>query len=65
MAIRRGLMSLSGKEARFRKDTNHLISKRLVEKATNTDGGIALEELKRIRERTRNMKGRPASSNLE
>src|SRR5215813_3927205 len=52
-SIRRKLKNLSGREARFRRDTNHVISERLVEKATDTHRGIALEELKGIRERTR------------
>jgi len=37
---------LSGREKRFRKDTNHVISKRIVSKAKGTDQGIALEDLK-------------------
>jgi len=59
-SIRRKLRNLSGKEARFRRDTNHVISKRLVEKATDTGRGIALEELKGIRERTRFRKNQRA-----
>ena len=52
-AIRRKLRQLSGQEARFRKDVNHQISKTLVAKAQDTGRGIALENLKGIRDRTR------------
>jgi IS605 OrfB family transposase len=51
--IRRKLKSLAGREARFRKDTNHAISKTLVAKAKGTGRGLALENLKGIRNRTR------------
>ncbi|HEV2667184.1 MAG TPA: transposase [Blastocatellia bacterium] len=59
-SIRRKLNSLSGREARFRRDTNHVISKQLIEKATDTNRGIAVEELKGIRERTRFRKNQRA-----
>src|SRR2546428_9606094 len=59
-SLRRKLKNLSGKEARFRRDTNHVISKRLVEKATDIHRGIALEELKGIRERARFRKNQRA-----
>lgn len=39
------------KERRFARNVNHVISKRLVAKAKDTSRGIALEELKGIRER--------------
>ena len=39
------------KEARFARDVNHSISKRIVAKAKDTAHGIALEELGGIRER--------------
>jgi putative transposase len=39
------------KEARYRRDINHRISKDLVAKAKGTDRGIALEDLEGIRER--------------
>ncbi len=45
------LKALSGKEARFRADTNHTISKVLVSKAKDTGRGIALEDLKGINNR--------------
>ena len=41
------------KECRFAHDTNHVISRKIVEKAKRTNRGIALEDLKGIRERTR------------
>jgi IS605 OrfB family transposase len=59
-SIRRKLRNLSGKEARFRRDTNHVIGKQLVEKATDTNRGIAIEELKGIRKRTRFRKNQRA-----
>ncbi len=39
------------KEARFGRNVNHVIAKRLVEKAKDTGRGIALEDLKGIRDR--------------
>jgi len=49
---KRLLRKRSGKEARFARDVNHCISKRLVAKAKDTERGIALEDLKGIRSRT-------------
>jgi putative transposase len=51
-SAKRHLKKLSGKEARFRKNTNHVISKRLVHKAKQKKQAIALEELRHIRHRT-------------
>lgn len=51
--IRRKLAVISNKEQRFRRDINHQISKQLVAKAKDTERGIALEDLKGIRDRTR------------
>ena len=50
-AAKRLLKKMSGREARFRNDINHQISKRIVRKAKDTRRGVALEELKHIRER--------------
>ncbi len=47
----RKLKQLSGKQARFQRDTNHVISKCLVLKAKGTQRGIAVEDLKGIRGR--------------
>jgi putative transposase len=47
------LKRVAGKETRFRRHENHLISKRIVETARRTGRGIALEDLRGIRERTR------------
>ena len=52
-SVRRKLKALSYRESRFKKNTNHTIAKRIVEKATDTQRGIALEDLKGIRQRTR------------
>jgi IS605 OrfB family transposase len=45
------LQRVAGKEARFRRHENHVISKRIVETAKRTGRGIALEGLEGIRER--------------
>jgi len=50
---RRRLRQLSGRQAKFQKDTNHRIAKQLVAKAQHTKRTIALEDLKGIRERAR------------
>ena len=49
---KRKLRKISGREARFRANTNHCISKKLVEKAKDTCSAIALEDLTHINERT-------------
>jgi putative transposase len=47
-SAKRHLKKLSGKESRFRRHTNHVISKQLVTKAKDTHRQIALEDLKGI-----------------
>jgi putative transposase len=42
---------VAGKEARFRRHQNHVISKAIVAKAKDTDRGIAVEDLTGIRDR--------------
>jgi IS605 OrfB family transposase len=51
-SAKKRLRRVSGREARFQKDTNHCISKRLVHKAVVARKALALEDLKGIRERT-------------
>ncbi|MCX6655722.1 MAG: transposase, partial [Candidatus Bathyarchaeota archaeon] len=51
-SAKRHLRKLSGKERRFKKQTNHVISKELVSVAEGTKRAIALEDLKGIRTRT-------------
>ena len=51
--LRKKLHRRAMKEARFRRNTNHVLSKRIVEKAKDTRRGIALEDLKGIRDRIR------------
>jgi len=51
-SAKRHLKKLSGKEANFRRNTNHIISKRLVSKAKDTQRAIALEDLNGIGSRT-------------
>lgn len=50
-AAKRRLKKLSGKQARFQKHTNHVISKAIVIDAERTLRGVALEELTHIRTR--------------
>jgi putative transposase len=52
----RKLRKIAGNQARFQKDTNHVISKRLVQKAKDTHRGIALENLGGIRERAKTVR---------
>lgn len=51
-SAKRHLKKLSGRIARFTRDTNHRISKEIVAKAKDTSSLIALENLKGIRKRT-------------
>lgn len=51
-SAKRHLKKVSGRESRFRRNINHVISKRLVSKAKDTHRCIALEDLKGIGERT-------------
>ena len=60
---KRKLRKLSGCQARFQTDVNHTISKRLVQKAQDTHRGIALEDLKGIREAPVRRKQRNKHSN--
>jgi len=48
-SARRRLKALSGKEKRFAKDVNHVVSKQIVAKAKDTKRAIALEDLRGIR----------------
>jgi len=50
-SAKRKLKSISGKQSRFQKHTNHRISKAIVRKAQDTNRSIALEELGGIRDR--------------
>ena len=51
--IHRKVKRIRRREPRFARDVNHVISRRLVAKAEGTGRGIALENLKGIRDRTR------------
>jgi IS605 OrfB family transposase len=51
-SAKRHLKKIRRKESQFRRSQNHIISKRLVEKAKGTGHRIALEDLKHIRSRT-------------
>jgi IS605 OrfB family transposase len=50
-SAKRHLKRISKRESNFRKDTNHVISKELVETAKGSERGIGLENLKDIRKR--------------
>ena len=58
--IRRASRRLSGREANFRKNYNHILSKKLVCLAKDTNCGIALEDLKGIRKGTQFRKAQRA-----
>jgi IS605 OrfB family transposase len=51
-SAKRHLKKLSGREARFKRNTNHVISKRLVHKAQAHRQALAIEDLRHIRSRT-------------
>ena len=51
-SAKRHLKKLAKRERRMKRDTNHVISKRLVSKAAGTNRGICLEDLQGIRVRT-------------
>lgn len=51
-SAKRKLKKISKRESRYRKDVNHVISKRLVQKAKDTHRAIILEDLSGIRKRT-------------
>jgi IS605 OrfB family transposase len=51
--IRKKLRRRARQESNFRRTTNHVLSKRIVEKAKDTGRGIVLEDLKGIRDRIR------------
>lgn len=49
---KRRLKKIGNREANFRRNENHRISKEIVQRAKDTGRGIAIEDLKGIRERT-------------
>jgi IS605 OrfB family transposase len=51
-SAKRHLKKLSKRERRMKRDANHVISKRLVSKAAESERGICLEDLQGIRKRT-------------
>ena len=56
-SAKRHLKKLSGKENRFARNTNHVISKEIVQRAKGTSSAIAIEDLSGIRMRTTVRKG--------
>lgn len=56
-SAKRHLRKLSGKESRFVRNVNHVISKEIVQKAKGTSSAIAIENLNGIRMRTTVKKG--------
>ena len=59
-SAKRRLRQMAGRLARFQRDVNHRVSKRLVGTAKCTSRGIGLEDLTGIRERTRVSRGQRA-----
>jgi putative transposase len=51
-SAKRHLKKMAEKQSRFQKDTNHIISKRLIIKAKDTNRSVKVENLTHIRERT-------------
>lgn len=51
-SAKRHLKKRSGKEARFKRNTNHVISQRIVQKAKANGQALAIEELRHLRKRT-------------
>jgi putative transposase len=52
-SAKRKLHKISGKERRFKKDTNHCLSRYIISKAKGTARAIGIENLKYIRSRSR------------
>jgi IS605 OrfB family transposase len=52
-AAKRKLKEIAGKQARFQKHTNHVISKAIVIEAQRSSRGIGLENMKHIRSRVK------------
>ena len=52
-AAKRRLRKLAGKEARFRRHTNHVLSKAIVQTAERSGRGVAIEELSGLRSRVK------------
>ena len=57
---RRAMRRIGHREQRFRRHVNHEISKQIVARAKDTGRGLAVEDLKGIRDRTRFRKGQRA-----
>lgn len=55
-SAKRHLKKMSGREKRFQKDTNHRISKQIVELANHSNSAIALEDLTNIRKTAKHRK---------
>jgi putative transposase len=51
-SAKRHLKKLSGRESRFKRNTNHVISKHIVQKAKANGQALAIEDLRHIRQRT-------------
>ena len=59
-SAKRKLKKLSGREKRFQRDVNHVVSKALVREASDSGRGLAIEELKGIRKRAKVRKSQRA-----
>ena len=60
-SARRKLRRISGRQKRFQRNTNHVISKTLVRQAKDTGRGIALEDLQGIRQNGKRFRKRQRS----
>lgn len=60
LSAKRKLKKMSGRQRRYQADTNHVISKKLIEKAKCTNRAVAVEELTHIRKRTKARKSQRA-----
>lgn len=63
-SAKRRLRKMAGRQARFQKQVNHVISKRLVAKAKALSAGIALENLSGLRGRTEKTASRKLRSRI-
>ena len=61
-SAKKHLKRIRQKQSRFTRDTNYVISKRLVTTATNSRKALALEDLKGIRDRAETVFGRDTKS---
>ena len=59
-SAKRKLKKLSGREGRFQRDVNHVVSSKLVREASESGRGLAVEDLRHIRKRAKVRKSQRA-----